>query len=172
MDFIVFVFVLIQTEWNCSIKFGCKLKNTVAKGQRALFNIIVEVLFSCRLFWPWTDLGKDFFEENKKDFSILEFEVHQINDLLNTITVSQFHEFYNSNSNWNQQVTNLLIFQSYQDYQKNRDKDYRLITKNLNTSIWYWGILQIFVLLVCGLLQMKTMKNFFLAKKLVWFEKL
>ena len=40
------------------------------------------------LFWPWTDLGKEFFEENKKDFSSLEFEVHQINDLLNTITVS------------------------------------------------------------------------------------
>merc|ERR1711990_959798 len=88
------------------------------------------------------DLGKEFFEENKKDFSSLEFEVHQINDLLNTIT-------------------------SYQDYAQTRDTGYRKMAKALNGAIWYWGIWQIFVLVALGLFQIKSMKNFFLAKKIV-----
>lgn len=54
-----------------------------------------------------------------------------------------------------------------QNYQRYREERFRQTSESTNKRVLYWSLAQTLVLLVMGLWQMKHLKSFFEAKKLV-----
>ncbi|XP_076345865.1 transmembrane emp24 domain-containing protein eca-like [Tachypleus tridentatus] len=54
-----------------------------------------------------------------------------------------------------------------QNYQRHREERFRGTSESTNQRVLWWSIVQTFVLLVMGFWQMKHLKSFFEAKKLV-----
>ncbi|XP_048460934.1 transmembrane emp24 domain-containing protein 11-like [Rhincodon typus] len=54
-----------------------------------------------------------------------------------------------------------------QDYQRSREEEFRQINEETNSSVLWWAIFQTVILLSMGAWQMRQMKNFLIAKKLV-----
>uniref|UniRef100_UPI00398E5298 transmembrane emp24 domain-containing protein 11-like n=1 Tax=Pristiophorus japonicus TaxID=55135 RepID=UPI00398E5298 len=54
-----------------------------------------------------------------------------------------------------------------QDYQRSREEEFRQISEETNSSVLWWAIIQTIILLSMGAFQMRHMKNFLIAKKLV-----
>ncbi|KAI0988915.1 hypothetical protein GJ496_000687 [Pomphorhynchus laevis] len=54
-----------------------------------------------------------------------------------------------------------------QEYHKERERKYRIKAASINSEILYWGVAQLFVVIVTGLLQTRHLRRFFEAKKLV-----
>jgi hypothetical protein len=62
------------------------------------------------------------------------------------------------------QVTQI---QKEQNYQRFREERFRSTSESTNTRVLWWSILQTFVLIGAGIWQMRHMRTFFEAKKLV-----
>ncbi|KAM4554854.1 transmembrane emp24 domain-containing protein 11 [Odontesthes bonariensis] len=54
-----------------------------------------------------------------------------------------------------------------QDYQREKEDDFRQIGEETNSKVLWWAVVQTSVLLSVGFWQMKRLKDFFIAKKLV-----
>ncbi|XP_059963683.1 transmembrane emp24 domain-containing protein 4 [Mesoplodon densirostris] len=57
--------------------------------------------------------------------------------------------------------------QKEQDYQRYREERFRLISESTNQRVLWWSIAQTVILILTGIWQMRHLKSFFEAKKLV-----
>lgn len=48
-----------------------------------------------------------------------------------------------------------------------KEESFRQISENTNSKVLWWALMQTFILLAVGFWQMKRLKEFFIAKKLV-----
>ncbi|XP_051889717.1 transmembrane emp24 domain-containing protein 11-like [Pristis pectinata] len=64
-------------------------------------------------------------------------------------------------------IEQMQYISKQQDYQRSREEEFRQISEGTNNSILWWSLVQTTILLTMGVWQMKHMKNFFVAKKLV-----
>lgn len=54
-----------------------------------------------------------------------------------------------------------------QEYQRNKEETFRQISEDTNSKVLWWAVLQTSILLSVGFWQIKRLKDFFIAKKLV-----
>lgn len=54
-----------------------------------------------------------------------------------------------------------------QDYQRLREERFRYTSESTNARVLWWSLGQVIIVLVIGFLQMRHLKSFFEAKKLV-----
>ncbi|XP_041846027.1 transmembrane emp24 domain-containing protein 11 [Melanotaenia boesemani] len=54
-----------------------------------------------------------------------------------------------------------------QEYQREKEEVFRQISEETNSKVLWWAVVQTFLLLSVGFWQMKRLKDFFIAKKLV-----
>ncbi|XP_072898335.1 transmembrane emp24 domain-containing protein 11-like [Hemitrygon akajei] len=66
-----------------------------------------------------------------------------------------------------QLVERMEYISKQQDYQRLREEEFRRVSERTNNDILWWALVQTTILLTMGVWQMKHMKNFFVAKKLV-----
>nr|KAF6320228.1 transmembrane p24 trafficking protein 4 [Myotis myotis] len=62
---------------------------------------------------------------------------------------------------WDKQI------QKEQDYQRYREERFRLTSESTNQRVLWWSITQTVILILTGIWQMRHLKSFFEAKKLV-----
>ena len=54
-----------------------------------------------------------------------------------------------------------------QDYQRQREERFRYTSESTNARVLWWSLGQVIIVLVIAFLQMRHLKSFFEAKKLV-----
>ncbi|XP_068797138.1 transmembrane emp24 domain-containing protein 11 isoform X2 [Struthio camelus] len=54
-----------------------------------------------------------------------------------------------------------------QNYEREREENFRKISEQTNSNILWWAIVQTLILISIGIWQIKSLKDFFIAKKLV-----
>ncbi|NWS14288.1 TMD11 protein, partial [Pachyramphus minor] len=54
-----------------------------------------------------------------------------------------------------------------QDYEREREEKFRKISEETNSNILWWAIVQTLILMSVGIWQIKSLRDFFIAKKLV-----
>ncbi|KAM6220832.1 transmembrane emp24 domain-containing protein 11-like [Rhynchocyon petersi] len=54
-----------------------------------------------------------------------------------------------------------------QNYQRDREENFRVTSEDTNSNVLWWAFAQTLILLSVGIFQMKCLKDFFIAKKLV-----
>ncbi|XP_025070906.1 transmembrane emp24 domain-containing protein 11-like isoform X2 [Alligator sinensis] len=54
-----------------------------------------------------------------------------------------------------------------QNYQRQREEYFRLTSEQTNSNILWWAFVQTLILILVGIWQIKCLKDFFIAKKLV-----
>ncbi|NWX96346.1 TMD11 protein, partial [Nothoprocta ornata] len=54
-----------------------------------------------------------------------------------------------------------------QNYEREREENFRKTSEETNSNILWWAILQTLILISVGIWQIKSLKDFFIAKKLV-----
>ncbi|XP_012951785.1 transmembrane emp24 domain-containing protein 11-like isoform X2 [Anas acuta] len=54
-----------------------------------------------------------------------------------------------------------------QNYEREREEKFRNISEQTNSNILWWAVAQTFILISIGIWQIKSLKDFFIAKKLV-----
>ncbi|EFB18681.1 hypothetical protein PANDA_013804, partial [Ailuropoda melanoleuca] len=54
-----------------------------------------------------------------------------------------------------------------QNYQRDREEDFRMISEDTNSNVLWWAFVQTLIFISIGIFQMKYLKDFFIAKKLV-----
>ncbi|XP_020847954.2 transmembrane emp24 domain-containing protein 11-like [Phascolarctos cinereus] len=54
-----------------------------------------------------------------------------------------------------------------QNYQREREENFRMISEDTNSNVLWWALAQMLLLILVGIFQMKSLKDFFIAKKLV-----
>ncbi|XP_001376145.3 transmembrane emp24 domain-containing protein 11-like [Monodelphis domestica] len=54
-----------------------------------------------------------------------------------------------------------------QNYQREREENFRMTSEDTNSSVLWWALAQMLILILVGIFQMKSLKDFFIAKKLV-----
>uniref|UniRef100_A0A2K5QG19 GOLD domain-containing protein n=1 Tax=Cebus imitator TaxID=2715852 RepID=A0A2K5QG19_CEBIM len=54
-----------------------------------------------------------------------------------------------------------------QNYQRDREENFRMISEDTNSNVLWWAFAQILIFISVGIFQMKYLKDFFIAKKLV-----
>ncbi|XP_049742517.1 transmembrane emp24 domain-containing protein 11-like [Elephas maximus indicus] len=54
-----------------------------------------------------------------------------------------------------------------QNYQRDREENFRMTSEDTNSNVLWWAFAQILILISVGIFQMKYLKDFFIAKKLV-----
>ncbi|KAB0800687.1 hypothetical protein PPYR_06595 [Photinus pyralis] len=54
-----------------------------------------------------------------------------------------------------------------QEYQRDKEELFRFISEWTNSSVFWWSLVQIVILLIMGAWQMRHLKKFFVAKKIV-----
>ncbi|XP_062901183.1 transmembrane emp24 domain-containing protein 11-like isoform X1 [Mobula hypostoma] len=64
-------------------------------------------------------------------------------------------------------IERMQYISKQQDYQRLREEEFRRVSERTNDDILWWALVQTTILLTMGVWQMKHMKNFFVAKKLV-----
>ncbi|XP_077388961.1 transmembrane emp24 domain-containing protein 11 [Festucalex cinctus] len=64
-------------------------------------------------------------------------------------------------------IDQMVFITRQQDYQREKEEIFRQISEDTHSTVLWWAMLQIFLLLSVGLWQMKRLKDFFIAKKLV-----
>lgn len=66
-----------------------------------------------------------------------------------------------------QLIDQLDQIQKEQNYQRVRESRFRQTSESTNSRVLWWSIMQIALLIVAGIFQMRHLKGFFEAKKLV-----
>ncbi|XP_067901890.1 transmembrane emp24 domain-containing protein 11-like [Heterodontus francisci] len=64
-------------------------------------------------------------------------------------------------------INQMQYISRQQDYQRSREEEFRQMSEETNSSVLWWAIVQTIILLSMGAWQMRHMKNFLIAKKLV-----
>ncbi|XP_077433754.1 transmembrane emp24 domain-containing protein 11 [Vanacampus margaritifer] len=64
-------------------------------------------------------------------------------------------------------IDQMVFITRQQDYQREKEEIFRQISEDTHSTVLWWAVLQIFLLLSVGFWQMKRLKDFFIAKKLV-----
>nr|XP_057920312.1 transmembrane emp24 domain-containing protein 11 [Doryrhamphus excisus] len=64
-------------------------------------------------------------------------------------------------------IDQMVYIAKQQDYQMEKEEMFRQISEDTNSKVLWWAVVQIFILLSVGFWQMKRLKDFFIAKKLV-----
>ncbi|XP_001510869.2 transmembrane emp24 domain-containing protein 11-like [Ornithorhynchus anatinus] len=54
-----------------------------------------------------------------------------------------------------------------QNYQRAREEHFRMTSEDTNSNVFWWALVQTLILISVGIFQMKSLKDFFIAKKLV-----
>ncbi|XP_072473163.1 transmembrane emp24 domain-containing protein 11-like [Notamacropus eugenii] len=54
-----------------------------------------------------------------------------------------------------------------QSYQREREENFRMTSEDTNSNVLWWALAQLLILISVGIFQMKSLKDFFIAKKLV-----
>ncbi|VDO07143.1 unnamed protein product [Rodentolepis nana] len=54
-----------------------------------------------------------------------------------------------------------------QDFQRAKEEYFRRISESINSRVTWWSIVQVILLILTGIFQMRNLRSFFLAKKLV-----
>nr|CDS28640.2 hypothetical transcript [Hymenolepis microstoma] len=54
-----------------------------------------------------------------------------------------------------------------QDFQRAREEYFRRLSESINSRVTWWSIIQVILLILTGVFQMRNLRSFFLAKKLV-----
>ncbi|XP_044537715.1 transmembrane emp24 domain-containing protein 11-like [Gracilinanus agilis] len=54
-----------------------------------------------------------------------------------------------------------------QNYQREREENFRMTSEDTNSNVLWWALAQMLILILVGIFQMKSLKDFFIAKKLV-----
>ncbi|XP_054453895.1 transmembrane emp24 domain-containing protein 11 [Anoplopoma fimbria] len=64
-------------------------------------------------------------------------------------------------------IDQMMYITRQQEYQREKEEVFRQISENTNSKVLWWAVVQTSVLLSVGIWQMKRLKDFFIAKKLV-----
>ncbi|KAM9741023.1 transmembrane emp24 domain-containing protein 11 [Menidia menidia] len=64
-------------------------------------------------------------------------------------------------------VGQMMYITRQQEYQREKEEVFRQISEETNSKVLWWAVLQTSILLFVGFWQMKRLKDFFIAKKLV-----
>nr|XP_019935307.1 PREDICTED: transmembrane emp24 domain-containing protein 11-like [Paralichthys olivaceus] len=64
-------------------------------------------------------------------------------------------------------VDQMMYITRQQEYQREKEEVFRTIGENTNSKVLWWAVVQTSILLTVGFWQMKRLKDFFIAKKLV-----
>ncbi|XP_061747780.1 transmembrane emp24 domain-containing protein 11 [Nerophis ophidion] len=64
-------------------------------------------------------------------------------------------------------IDQMVYITKQQDYQREREEMFRQISEDTNSNVLWWAVVQTSILLSVGFWQMKRLKDFFIAKKLV-----
>lgn len=61
----------------------------------------------------------------------------------------------------------MMFIIKHQEYQREKEEEFRQISETTNSKVLWWAVVQTSILLSVGFWQMKRLKDFFIAKKLV-----
>ncbi|XP_010741242.1 transmembrane emp24 domain-containing protein 11 isoform X1 [Larimichthys crocea] len=64
-------------------------------------------------------------------------------------------------------IDQMMYITRQQEYQREKEEVFRQISENTNGKVLWWAVVQTSILLSVGFWQMKRLKDFFVAKKLV-----
>ncbi|KAL6117238.1 uncharacterized protein ACO6RY_15067 [Pungitius sinensis] len=64
-------------------------------------------------------------------------------------------------------IDQMMYITRHQEYQREKEEQFRQISEDTNGKVLWWAVVQTSVLLSVGFWQMKRLKDFFIAKKLV-----
>ncbi|XP_061691260.1 transmembrane emp24 domain-containing protein 11 [Syngnathoides biaculeatus] len=64
-------------------------------------------------------------------------------------------------------IDQMVYITKQQDYQREKEETFRQISEETNSTVLWWAVVQTFLLISVGFWQMKRLKDFFIAKKLV-----
>ncbi|XP_029918205.1 transmembrane emp24 domain-containing protein 11 [Myripristis murdjan] len=64
-------------------------------------------------------------------------------------------------------IDQMMYITRHQEYQREKEETFRQISEDTNSSVLWWAVVQTSILLLVGFWQMKRLKDFFVAKKLV-----
>ncbi|XP_031158655.1 transmembrane emp24 domain-containing protein 11 [Sander lucioperca] len=64
-------------------------------------------------------------------------------------------------------IDQMMYIIRQQEYQREKEEVFRQIGEDTNSKVLWWAVVQTFILLSVGFWQMKRLKDFFIAKKLV-----
>ncbi|XP_026212983.1 transmembrane emp24 domain-containing protein 11 [Anabas testudineus] len=64
-------------------------------------------------------------------------------------------------------IDQMTYITKQQEYQREKEEVFRRISEDANSKVLWWAVVQTSILLTVGLWQMKRLKDFFIAKKLV-----
>lgn len=64
-------------------------------------------------------------------------------------------------------IAQMMYITKQQEYQREKEEEFRQISENINNKVLWWAVMQTTLLLSVGFWQMKRLKDFFIAKKLV-----
>ncbi|XP_038142604.1 transmembrane emp24 domain-containing protein 11 [Cyprinodon tularosa] len=70
-------------------------------------------------------------------------------------------------SNLQHLISQMTYITSQQEYNREKEELFREISEETNSKVSWWAVIQTFILLSVGFWQMKRLKDFFIAKKLV-----
>ncbi|MEQ2313229.1 hypothetical protein AMECASPLE_039547, partial [Ameca splendens] len=70
-------------------------------------------------------------------------------------------------SNLQHLIGQMTYITRQQEYNREKEEHFRLISEETNGKVLWWAVIQTFILLSVGIWQMKRLKDFFIAKKLV-----
>uniref|UniRef100_A0A8C9UTB4 GOLD domain-containing protein n=2 Tax=Spermophilus dauricus TaxID=99837 RepID=A0A8C9UTB4_SPEDA len=94
------------------------------------------------------------------DIRVGEHDLHaaiaQAKDKVNEVTFKLEHLM--------EQIEQIL---KEQDYQRDREEIFRMTSEDTNSNVLWWAFTQTLIFISVGVFQMKYLKDFFIAKKLV-----
>ncbi|KAM3867258.1 transmembrane emp24 domain-containing protein 11 [Diretmus argenteus] len=64
-------------------------------------------------------------------------------------------------------IDQMVFIARQQEYQREKEEMFRQISEDTNSNVLWWAVVQTSILLTVGFWQMKRLKDFFIAKKLV-----
>ncbi|XP_045885959.1 transmembrane emp24 domain-containing protein 11 [Micropterus dolomieu] len=64
-------------------------------------------------------------------------------------------------------IDQMMYITRHQEYQREKEEVFRQISEDTNSKVLWWAVVQTSILLSVGFWQMKRLKDFFIAKKLV-----
>ncbi|KAI3351487.1 hypothetical protein L3Q82_020336 [Scortum barcoo] len=64
-------------------------------------------------------------------------------------------------------INQMMYITKQQEYQREKEEVFRQISEDTNSKVLWWAVVQTLILLLVGFWQMKRLKDFFIAKKLV-----
>ncbi|XP_004847511.1 transmembrane emp24 domain-containing protein 11-like [Heterocephalus glaber] len=86
----------------------------------------------------------------------LDAAIAQAKDKVNEVTFKLEHLI--------EQIEQIL---KEQNYQRDREENFRTTSEDTNGNVLWWALAQTFIFISVGIFQMKYLKDFFIAKKLV-----